>query len=181
MKIAALLQMSPLDVLDLLGHSIDRASRCEGLRDRIKATVAAMKNGPAPMDLGVLHEEYTDVEGDYVGIVGKGGACFEQGETGHCPRRVLRAGTKGGGSGKGGKGKGSAAWGAGDGNGTQCSWKGSQKGCSAGYVVTPERPAKTPGQGHIQWPVPRQLSWAGPPDGGMPARRTPWRMGMWTR
>lgn len=51
MKIVALLQMSPSDVRDLIGQSIDSASRSKGVRDRIKASVTkwiAMENGPAP-------------------------------------------------------------------------------------------------------------------------------------
>lgn len=75
-RTAALLQMSPLDACYLIGQNIDGAPRHEGVRDRISASVAnriAMESGPAPMDSGAVHEEYTEAEGDYVGETG--GAC----------------------------------------------------------------------------------------------------------
>lgn len=83
----ALLQMSALDVRDLIVQSIDSVSRHEMVRCRISATVSnriAMENGPALMVLGVLREECTEAEGDNVGVVGKGGVCLGCGESASC-------------------------------------------------------------------------------------------------
>lgn len=97
MKIAVLLQMSPIDVLDLVGRGIGGAARYEGVRDTIRATVTnriAMEFGPAPMDIGHMDDETAEYEPEYIGIVGSGvRTCLACGEKGRFARECA---TKGG-------------------------------------------------------------------------------------
>lgn len=81
MKIAALLQMSPIDVRDLAGQIIDGGARYEQVRDRMKTNVTnrmAMEKRPAAMEVGALEDEYEEYEA--VGAVGNRGACYEWGD-----------------------------------------------------------------------------------------------------
>lgn len=114
--------------------------RYQEVRDKIRAIVTnriAMESGPSPIDIGGMHEEATDGDAEYIGIIGSGrGICYACGDQGQCPRECV---TKGGkkGSREGGTGRGSVSWNQGEGKrglpagrGMQ---KGAQIGCANGY------------------------------------------------
>jgi hypothetical protein len=161
-KMAALMELCPADVQDMVYQNIDDVHEDYGrLREKIFRWVSnkvAAKGGPTPMDIGRVERHDHETEYYDVDAIGSSMQCYNCSGWGHasreCPsQKTAKGGGKGGGkAGDKGKGKGKGKdWGSFKGYGKGYGGKGveeNQKGKGKGYQGTCFNCGKT---GHKAW------------------------------
>ena len=150
-KVAALVQMCPSDIQDVLFQQAEKLTTVKEAKDRVLALVSNRQamNEPVAMEVGIVNEE----DEYYVDAVGANAICYNCGGKGHLARQCP---TKGKSKGKGDPATGAKAKGKGK-KGGDTSTKGKGKGGYQGVCWNCNRvghkahECQLQGKGQIQW------------------------------